>query len=302
MGELRKIVQGTLLENEPMSNHTSYGIGGPADAYITPKDRYDLAEILKFAKKYSIQTHFVGSGSNLLVADSGIDGIVLTPAKALTQLEFNDGHVIAESGVMLGRLVKECNKRNLTGVESMIGVPGTLGGALVMNAGAFGGEISNYLHSVEIMNMSGEIKTYYPGDIDFAYRFSTLRTDEFVLLARFNLEEEDSIIIQEKRNKASKGRKTNQPLKFRSAGSVFKNPKENAAGYLIDQAGLKGTQVGDAEISEHHANFFVNHGKAKASDITKLIRIARKSVFKKFGIKLELEVKTIGFDPKELEI
>ena len=302
MGELRKIVQGTLLENEPMSNHTSYGIGGPADAYITPKDRYDLAEILKFAKKYSIQTHFVGSGSNLLVADSGIDGIVLTPAKALTKLEFNDGHVIAESGVMLGRLVKECNKRNLTGVESMIGVPGTLGGALVMNAGAFGGEISNYLHSVEIMNMSGEIKTYYPGDIDFAYRFSTLRTDEFVLLARFDLEEEDSIIIQGKRNKASKGRKTNQPLKFRSAGSVFKNPKENAAGYLIDQAGLKGTQVGDAEISEHHANFFVNHGKAKASDITELIRIARKSVFKKFGIKLELEVKTIGFDPKELEI
>ena len=302
MGELRKIVQGTLLENEPMSDHTSYGIGGPAGAYITPKDRCDLAEILKLANKYSIETHFVGSGSNLLVADSGIDGIVLTPAKALTQLEFNDGHVIAESGVMLGRLVKECIKRNLTGVESMIGVPGTLGGALVMNAGAFGGEISNYLHSVEIMNMSGEIKTYYPGDIDFAYRFSTLRTDEFVLLARFDLKEEKSIIIQEKRNKASKGRKTNQPLKFRSAGSVFKNPKENAAGYLIDQAGLKGIRIGNAEISTHHANFFVNHGHARSSDITALIRLARKTVYKKFGIKLELEVKTIGFDPKELEI
>ena len=302
MGELRKIVQGTLLENEPMSDHTSYGIGGPAGAYITPKDRSDLAKILKFANKYSIETHFVGSGSNLLVADSGIDGIVLTPAKTLTQLEFNDGHVIAESGVMLGRLVKECIKRNLTGVESMIGVPGTLGGALVMNAGAFGGEISNYLHSVEIMNMSGKIKTYYPGDIDFAYRFSTLRTDEFVLLARFDLKEEKSIIIQEKKNKASKGRKTNQPLKFRSAGSVFKNPKENAAGYLIDQAGLKGIRVGNAEISKHHANFFVNHGNARSSDITSLIRLARKTVYKKFGIKLELEVKTIGFDPKELEI
>ena len=302
MGELRKIVQGTLLENEPMSNHTSYGIGGPVGAYITPKDRCDLAEILKFAKKYSIETHFVGSGSNLLVADSGINSIIITPAKTLTQLEFNDGHVIAESGVMLGRLVKECIKRNLTGVESMIGVPGTLGGALVMNAGAFGGEISNYLHSVEIMNMSGEIKTYYPGDIDFAYRFSTLRVDEFVLLARFDLMEEKSIIIQEKKNKASKGRKTNQPLKFRSAGSVFKNPKENAAGYLIDQAGLKGTRVGNAEISKHHANFFVNHGHARSSDITSSIRLARKTVYKKFGIKLELEVKTIGFDPKELEI
>ena len=302
MGELRKIVQGTLLENEPMSDHTSYGIGGPAGAYITPKDRCDLAGILKFANKYSIETHFVGSGSNLLVSDSGIDGIVLTPAKSLTQLEFNDGHVIAESGVMLGRLVKECIKRNLTGVESMIGVPGTLGGALVMNAGAFGGEISNYLHSVEIMNMSGEIKTYYPGDIDFAYRFSTLKTDEFVLLARFDLKEEKSIIIQEKKNKASKGRKTNQPLKFRSAGSVFKNPKENAAGYFIDQAGLKGIRVGNAEISKHHANFFVNHGNARSSDITSLIRLARKTVYEKFGIKLELEVKTIGFDPKELEI
>jgi len=302
MVELRKIVQGTLLENEPMSNHTSYGIGGPAGAYITPKDRCDLAEILKFAKKYSIETHFVGSGSNLLVADSGIDGIVLTPAKSLTQLEFNNGHVIVESGVMLGRLVKECIKRNLTGVESMIGVPGTLGGALVMNAGAFGREISNYLHSVEIMDMSGQIKTYYPDDIDFEYRFSTLKTDEFVLLARFDLMEEKSIIIQEKRDKASKGRKTNQPLKYRSAGSVFKNPKENAAGYLIDQAGLKGVQVGNAEISKHHANFFINHGNARSSDITSLIRLARKTVFKKFGIKLELEVKTIGFDPSELEI
>jgi UDP-N-acetylmuramate dehydrogenase len=171
-----------------------------------------------------------------------------------------------------------------------------------MNAGAFGGEISNYLHSVEIMDMSGQIKTYYPDDIDFEYRFSTLKTDEFVLLARFDLMEEKSIIIQEKRDKASKGRKTNQPLKYRSAGSVFKNPKDNAAGYLIDQAGLKGVQVGNAEISKHHANFFINHGKARSSDITSLIRLARKTVFKKFGIKLELEVKTIGFDPSELEI
>ena len=301
MAELKQIVKGTLLENESMSRHTSYGIGGPAAAYVTPKDRYDLAEILKFADEHEIQTHFVGSGSNLLVSDSGIDGIVITPAKALNHLEFDSGSVVAESGVMLGRMVKECVKRNLTGVESLIGVPGTLGGALVMNAGAFGGEISNYLKSVEIMNMSGEVNTYYPGDIDFSYRFSTIRSNEFVLLARFELKEEDPEIIQEKRYKASKGRKTNQPLKFRSAGSVFKNPKEHAAGYLIDQAGLKGRRVGEAEISPHHANFFVNHGGAKSSDITALIRLARKTVFKKFGIKLELEVKTIGFDPKELE-
>jgi len=301
MAELRNIVQGALLENEPMSKHTSYGIGGPASAFITPKDQYDLAEILKFSSQYSIQTHFIGSGSNLLVSDSGIDGIVLTTAKALTQLEFKDGLVFAESGVMLGRLVKECIKRNLTGLESLIGVPGTLGGALVMNAGAFGGEISNYLHSVDIMNKTGIIKTVTQEDIDFSYRFSSIAADEFVVLARFELQEELPEIIQAKKSKASQGRKTNQPLKFRSAGSVFKNPPEFAAGYLIDQTGLKGTKVGDAEISQHHANFFVNHGKAKSSDITALIRLARKSVFDKFGIKLELEVKTIGFNPQELD-
>ena len=301
MAELRNIVQGTLLENEPMSQHTSYGIGGPASAYIIPKDRNDLSDILKFANQYSIKTHFVGSGSNLLVSDSGIDGIVLTPAKTLTQLEFKGSQVIAESGVMLGRLVKECIKRNLTGVESLIGVPGTLGGALVMNAGAFGGEISNYLVSVEIMDMSGSVKTYYRGDIDFAYRFSTIRSDEFVLLARFELPEESPEIIKEKKAKASQGRKTNQPLKFRSAGSVFKNPAKHAAGYLIDQVGLKGTKIGDAEISEHHANFFVNHGKAKSSDIVALIHLARKAVYEKFAIQLELEVKIIGFEPRELE-
>jgi UDP-N-acetylmuramate dehydrogenase len=301
MSDLRKIVQGTLLENEPMSRHTSYGIGGPANAYITPKDRLDLSKILKFANQHSIKTYFVGSGSNLLVADSGIDGLVLTPAKALNQLKFDGEMVSVESGVMLGRFVKECMKRNLSGVESLIGVPGTLGGALVMNAGAFGNEISKCFKSVEIMNMVGDINTYYEGDIDFAYRYSSIHEDEFVLLAQFKLISESSDFIQTKRDNASQSRKTNQPLKFRSAGSVFKNPKENAAGYLIDQAGLKGTRVGDAEISEHHANFFVNLGHAKSTDITALIRLARKNVFEKFGIKLELEVKTIGFDSKELE-
>jgi len=301
MAELQSLVQGTIMKNEPMSKHTSYGIGGPVAAYIIPKDRIDLAEILKFASQHNIQTHFVGSGSNLLVSDAGIDGIVITPAKALTHLEFDGNTVIAESGVMLGRMVKECIKRNLSGIESLIGVPGTLGGALVMNAGAFGGEISNYLVSVEIMDMAGNITSYSPQDIEFAYRFSSIKKNEFVLKAIFELKPENAEVIQEKRNIASSGRKTNQPLRFRSAGSVFKNPEGTAAGFLIDQAGLKGTKVGGAEISEHHANFFVNHGAASSSDIISLIQLARNTVYEKFGIKLELEIKTIGFKPEELE-
>ena len=302
MDELKSIVKGNLLENEPMSKHTTYGIGGPAMAYVTPKDRFDLSNILKFSTKNEIPVYFVGTGSNLLVADNGIEGIVLTPAKSLKQLEIKNNWVVAESGVMLGKLVKECIKHNLTGLESLIGVPGTLGGALVMNAGAFGGEISNFLHSVDIMTMSGEINTFSNSDIDFSYRFSSFKKDEFILLARFKLQTEVPEIINHKKLKASSGRKTNQPLRYRSAGSVFKNHKDYAAGYLIDNAGLKGTKIGDAEISTHHANFFINHGNASASDISALIRIAREAVFKKFDIELELEIQTLGFDPKELEV
>ena len=302
MDDLKSIVKGKLLEDEPMSKHTTYGIGGPAMAYITPKDRFDLSNILKFSAKYEIPVYFVGTGSNLLVADSGIKGIVITPSKSLKQLEIKDNWIVAESGVMLGKLVKECIKHNLTGLESLIGVPGTLGGALVMNAGAFGGEISNFLKSVDIMTMNGETKTFTNEDIDFSYRFSSFKKDEFILLARFRLETENPEIINHKKLKASSGRKTNQPLRYRSAGSVFKNHKDYAAGYLIDNAGLKGTKIGDAEISTHHANFFINHGNATASDISALIRIAKKAVLEKFNIELELEIQTLGIDPKELEL
>ncbi len=296
MAELKARVQGILLENEPMSKHTSYGIGGPAWAYITPKDKNDLGNILHFATAADIQVHFVGSGSNLLVADEGIDGIVLTLGKSFTQLEIQGNHVYAETGVMLGRMVKECVKRNLSGLESMIGVPGTVGGALIMNAGAFGGEISNCLQKVDVMTLSGELKEYTVDEIDFSYRHSTFKDDEIIISADFEMLETSTAVIQENRSKASQGRKDNQPLKFRSAGSVFKNPKPDvAAGYLIDQAGLKGTRSGNAEISEKHANFFINHGNANASDIAKLIRIARKAVQEKFDIMLELEIKTLGF-------
>ncbi len=294
--ELRSIVKGSLLENEPMSKHTSYGIGGPASAYITPRDRNDLCSILKFAVKNDITVYFIGSGSNLLVSDDGINGIVISPAKSLKMLEIEENSIVAESGVMLGKLVKETMKRNLTGLESLIGVPGTLGGALMMNAGAFGGEISNYLISVDVMTSKGKLKSYKANEIDFSYRFSSFSTDEFILLARFTLKFEDPNIISERRKMASSGRKTNQPLRFRSAGSVFKNPKDHAAGYLIDKVGLKGKRIGDAEISTHHANFFINHGNASASDIKGLIELAKNAVLKKFDIELELEIKTIGFE------
>ena len=202
---------------------------------------------------------------------------------------------------MLGKIVKEAIKHKLTGLESLVGVPGTLGGAIMMNAGAWGAEISNYLVSVEVISSTGKIKTLYPNDIKFSYRYSSFKSNEFILSAKFRLNKATEKQIKRKKLIASKGRINSQPLKFRSAGSVFKNPHTNlAAGLLIDRAGLKGTRSGDAEISEHHANFFINHGNAKATDIARLIRLTRKTICEKFGIMLELEIKTIGFNKSEL--
>ena len=300
---LNEKVKGTFLRNEPMAKHTSYGIGGPAQAYITPADENDLKQILIFAKEKGINTFFAGSGSNLLVADEGFEGIVITLGKSFTKLGIDGNKMEAQVGVMLGKIVKETIKRNLTGMESMIGVPGTLGGALIMNAGAFGGEISNCLDIIKVMLINGETKIYQKDDIVFSYRNSTFPKDEILLSATFTLNEKPANEIQYDRAKASKGRKDTQPLRFRSAGSVFKNPKPDlAAGYLIDQAGLKGSRIGDAEISTKHANFFINHGKAKAKDIVDLILLAKKTVLEKFDVNLELEIRTLGFTPGTFEI
>ena len=301
LSDIKNITKGTILENELMSKHTSYGIGGKVLAYIRPYDRYELIKIIKLINEYNSKFYFVGSGSNLLVNDKKINAYIITPAKTLKSFSIKNNVIMAESGVMLGKIVKEAIKHNLTGLESLVGVPGTLGGALMMNAGAWGEEISNYLVSVEVISNNGIIKTLYPSDIKFNYRYSSFKSNEFILSAKFKLTKTNDEEIKSKKLIASRGRIRSQPLKFRSAGSVFKNPHSRlAAGLLIDKVGLKGTKRGDAEISEHHANFFINHGHAKAADIASLIRLSRKTIYEKFGIMLELEIKTIGFNNSEL--
>ena len=301
LSKIKNISKGVVLDNELMSKHTSYGIGGKVLAYIRPFDKYELIKIIKLLNEQNSKIYFVGSGSNLLVNDKKINAYIITPAKALKLFNINDNIITAESGVMLGKVVKESIKHNLTGLEGLVGVPGTLGGAIMMNAGAWGAEISNYLISVDIVSNNGEIKKLYPDDIEFKYRYSSFSSNEFILSAKFKLNKASRTEINRRKLIASRGRIKSQPLKFRSAGSVFKNPHTKlAAGLLIDKVGLKGTRYGDAEISNHHANFFINHGNAKALDIAKLIKISRKKVYEKFGIMLELEIKTIGFEKKEL--
>jgi UDP-N-acetylmuramate dehydrogenase len=290
-----------VLINEKMSGHTSYGIGGPVLAYIRPNDKSELIKIIKLMNKNSHKVYYLGSGSNLLVNDKNINAFVITTARAIKDIKIENNTIFADSGVMLGKLVKEAIKHKLTGLESLAGVPGTLGGALKMNAGAWGSEISNYLISVEVIGSDGIIKMLKPTDLKFGYRKSSFSSEDFILSAQFKLKASSEDDIKRKKTKASEGRIKTQPLKYRSAGSVFKNPRSDlAAGFLIEKAGLKGTKYGDAEISTHHANFFINHGNAKAKEIAYLISLSRKTVYEKYGIMLDLELMTIGFKNKNL--
>ncbi len=296
LGQLKKMIEGKVLDNELMSKHTSYGIGGPALAFVEPKSIKDLQMIKSFALRNEVKIYCIGSGSNLLVSDAGINGLVINLEKYFKKILFNNNKCYAETGVKLSKLVKESIKHGLGGMETMIGIPGTLGGALVMNAGAFNQEISRYLTAVEIFNGKDTVERISSNDINFGYRTSSFKSTDIIIGAEFVLNPMDAEEIEKNRDIANNRRKSTQPLKFRSAGSVFKNPKQGQpAGYLIDKAGLKGKSIGGAKVSEIHANFIVNDADATAGDMVKLIEYIRKTIMEKHSIFLELEIKTLGF-------
>jgi len=298
--EIGTMMSSYILFDEPLAKYTTFGIGGPAGCLVYPDNPNELSQLLRYAHENKIPSIFIGSGSNLLIWDDGFDGIVISLRKTFKKLAINPNATISvQSGVMLGTMVKESLKKQICGMESLVGVPGTVGGALIMNAGAFGSEISTYFIEAKTMTLEGDIKTYTKKDVQFSYRHSTFPSDEILIEAQFQFNKGNSDKILEDRKTASQGRKSTQPLKFRSAGSIFKNPSKTlAAGYLIDQAGLKGTNYGGASISEKHANFIVNMGNATATDVFHLILLARQKVADKFNINLELEVKLIGFPEK----
>ena len=286
---------------EPMIKHTSYGTGGAVNAFILPKNIMDLKILLKYIAENEINLFIAGSGSNLLVSDRGYNGVVISLNKTFKNLSIKNNIINVETGVMLGHMVKNAIKNELKGFESLVGVPGTVGGALIMNAGAYGSEISTYLDTVTSLKFNGESKTYRKNDLKFSYRKSSFPKNEIICKATFICEKGNIKKIKSNKIIASNKRKESQPLKFRSAGSIFKNPSSDiAAGYLIDKAGLKGTKIGNAEISNKHANFIINLGNAKSDDIIKLIKIIIKQVKEKFDIILELEVKLLGYDKQSL--
>ncbi len=295
LDQLKDMLNGKIMENESMVNHTSYGIGGPALAFIEPNSVDDLKLVKSFSEKNKVPLYCIGSGSNLLVSDKGVDGFVVSLEKYFKYLTFDKNKCHAAAGIKLSKLVKESIKQNLIGLETLIGIPGTLGGALIMNAGAFGNEISNYLISIELLNSKNTVEKKSANEIEFKYRSSTFDKDEIILNAEFRLERAPQTKIIQNRDIANTKRKSTQPLKSRSAGSVFKNPKDFSAGYLIDQAGLKGKSIGGAMVSDIHANFIINQTGAKADDIVQLVKIIRDTILKKYSIALELEITTLGF-------
>ena len=298
------IEKNTLAEvaiNEPLSKHTTYGIGGPAEIMVFPENKTDLIQIIRTARKMNQPVSILGSGSNILISDNGIKGVVISLKNTLKLIEIENQKLYAECGSMLGRIVKQAVKHNLIGLENLNGVPGTLGGALVMNAGAWGGEISENIVQVELIDEDGKLRYLQKNEINFSYRQSSFNKKDILLSAEFLLKKADKEIINKNFVEAQTGRKSTQPLNKRSAGSLFKNPKGHSAGKLIDEAGLKGFSIGQAKISDKHANFFINEGNASSKDMLQLIKKAHQTVKEKFNINLELEVKLMGFNKSEVE-
>ncbi len=296
--DIRKVFRGHVAVAEPLRKYTSFRIGGPADFYLEPVDKFDLIEIVRYFRKLDYRFMIIGKGSNLLISDSGFRGAAINLEEGLGKVRTESDLIVADAGVRLGKFVDYCIQQEKSGVEMLAGIPGTIGGAVIMNAGAYGGEISDHLVEVEIYR-DDAIKKIDKAEAGFSYRKSGFGRD-VVLNASFKLPQGSLSQLLQRRRELLLKRNQSQPLNLPNSGSMFKNPQGTFAAKLVEEAGLKGKQIGGAQISERHGNFIVNEGGAKASDVLDLVKLARKKVMEKSGIKLELEVKLVGFQEKEL--
>lgn len=292
---LRKSVRGTLLFDEPMKNHTSLNIGGPADALVIPEDEQDLKNTLNIAKKNHVHLTIIGNGTKLLVGDEGINGITIKVSGCLDDICISEPKIKAGAGYSLAKLSEEAATSGLSGLEFAVGIPGTIGGGIVMNAGAHRSMISDLLTQVTALSASGRLRNYSKKDLVFGYRESMFQNNKDIILrAELILKKNKKEKIKKRMNEYKNWRRKRQPLKMPNAGSVFKNPSQNSAGKLIDLAGLAGLRKGNAKISEQHANFIINLGNAMASDVCELMKIAESRVFQEYSIRLVPEIRIIG--------
>ncbi|WP_409305334.1 UDP-N-acetylmuramate dehydrogenase [Peribacillus sp. SCS-155] len=294
--KLKSMDVGKVIENEPLANHTTMKIGGPADLFIEPSSIENLEKTMKVINEYGIKWRAIGRGSNLLVSDKGIEGAVIKLGKGLDHLSINGTELTVGAGYSLVSLSVQISKQGLSGLEFASGIPGSVGGAVYMNAGAHGSDISNILKKAHILFEDGTIDWLDKEQMKFSYRTSILQNDRpgIVLEAVFDLKEgnKQDIVAQMQNNKNY--RKETQPYNLPCAGSIFRNPLPNYAGRLVEDAGLKGHTIGGAKISEMHGNFIVNAGDGKAEDVLALIQHVKDTVFERYGIHIETEVEIIG--------
>ena len=301
--DLSSFWKGKILWDKPMSQYSTFKVGGPAEAIISVTNIEDLARLIHWLKKNDVNWWIVGRGSNILVPDQGLAGVTIVLEGEFGSIEKlesegsqkeNSTLIRAGAGCLLSKVIHYCTKNSLSGFEFAFGIPGSVGGAVIMNAGAWGHEIENLLDSATLMDNNGEVSTEQGRNLGFTYRGWGMKPKTVLLYATFTLTTSSKEEIKAACRKYQELRKNNQPLIEPSAGSFFKNPPGLSAGRLIDEAGLKGHSIGGAKISEKHANFIVNTGSASATDILNLMRLVQNTVYKQFDIKLEPEVHILG--------
>ncbi|MDP4168976.1 MAG: UDP-N-acetylmuramate dehydrogenase [Bacillota bacterium] len=294
--EITELNIGKVRENEPLSQHTTIKIGGPADLFIEPSSVENLKKLMEIIRKSKLKWRAIGRGSNLLVSDRGIEGAVIKLGQGIDQIQINGTEVRAGGGQSLISLATNISKQGLSGLEFAGGIPGSVGGAVYMNGGAHGSDISKILNKALILFEDGSLEWLSNEDMKFSYRSSILQKERpgIVVEAIFELQkgEKEKIVTEIKKNKDY--RKDTQPWNYPCAGSIFRNPLPNYAGQLIEKAGLKGHSIGGAKISDMHGNFIVNTGSATAEDVLALIQHVKDTIFDLYEIKMETEVEIIG--------
>jgi len=280
--------------DEPMENHTSFKVGGPADILVTPNDVLEVQALIKICRKNNVDYYLIGNGSNLLVRDGGIRGVVIKLCK-LNEVKVEGNKITAQSGASLYDVTMTALREGLKGIEFASGIPGSIGGAAAMNAGAYDGEMSMVLESILAIDNNGELLTLAKSEMELSYRSSAILIHGYTVISvTLNLQEGDKEVIKARMDVLAKRRSDKQPLEYPSAGSTFKRPEGHYASVLIQDCDLKGTCVGDAQVSEKHSGFIINRKNASAKDILDLIKLVQSEVEKKFGVQLNTEVKIWG--------
>lgn len=291
----RQLPEEIVLINESMQNHTTFRIGGPADMMVCPHTAEEIKLVLIYCSARQLPVMILGMGSNLLVTDKGIRGIVIKLGSNFNSWQIEDEQIYAQAGIRLSELAKKAAQHALTGLEFAEGIPGSLGGAVLMNAGAYGGEMQDIIVAVEAMGPLGAMRTFSRQELNFAYRYSAFQDNRYtVLAARMQLRSGVKEEIYARMQQHAYSRREKQPLEYPSAGSTFKRPPGYFVGPLVEELNLKGYRIGGAEVSEKHAGFIVNRGGASAADVLQLINKIQIEARNKFGVELHPEIRIVG--------